>query len=101
EALQEAARRLSQAESLTTQAKEFESRVADALERAKALSETKEEAHDKVLEAQREMDTVNKQADGLAKSLRSLREVSDKTQKDVHKIELDLTHKEDRIEFLQ
>lgn len=101
EALQEAARRLSQAESLKVQAKEFESRVADAIERAKALSETKEEAHDKVLEAQREMDAVNKQADALAKSLRTLREQSDKTQKEVHKIEIELTHKEDRLEFLQ
>jgi chromosome segregation protein len=101
DALQEAARRLAQSEQLQVQSKDFEERIADAIERAKALSETKEEAHDKVLEAQREMDAVNKQADAIAKTLRTLREQSDKAQKEVHKIELDLTHKEDRIEFVQ
>lgn len=101
EALQEAERRAAQATAMAVQAKDYEERVADAIERAKALSETKEEAHGKVLEAQREMEAVNKAADAIAKELRGLRETLDRAQKEVHKIELDLTHKEDRIEFLQ
>jgi chromosome segregation protein len=101
EALREAAKRLELSESMTAQIKEFEGKVADCIERAKALSETKEEAHAKVLETQREHETVVKQADAVTKKLKELRGETDRHQKEVHKLEIDLTQKEDRIEYLQ
>lgn len=101
EALRETARRLEVAGQMETRTKDLESRIAEQLERSKALSETKEEAHDKVLEAQTEQHGVIEESDKLNTELKKLRVKSDAAQKEVHKLELDLTHKEDRINFFQ
>ncbi len=101
EALEEAARRDKMIETLQFKARDLEAGIADHLERAKALSETKEEAHDKVLEAQKEHNGLNEEAAGLARSLKDLRIESTKGQKEVHALELELTQREDRIAYHQ
>lgn len=101
EALQEAQRRAEAAEKLTQKQQELEGSIADTLERAKALSETREEAHEKVLEAQSEQHALVEESEKLAKSLKDLRAKSQTAQKEVHKLELELSHKEERIGFFQ
>jgi len=101
EALQEADRREKMIADFAIKARDLEAGIADHLERAKALSETKEEAHDKVLEAQKEQNALNEEASTLARSLKELRALTAKAQKDVHALELDLTHREDRVAFFQ
>ncbi|MCF6286568.1 MAG: AAA family ATPase, partial [Candidatus Hydrogenedentes bacterium] len=101
EALGEAARRDDMMKDLAIKARDLEAGIADQLERAKALSETKEEAHDKVLEAQKEQNGLNVEANTLARSLKELRTESAKAQKEVHSLELDLSHREDRVAFFQ
>ncbi len=101
EALRETARRLEIAAQMETRVKELETRIAEQVERSKALSETKEEAHDKVLEAQKEQQALIEELDGLMAELKTLRTKSDASQKEVHKLELELGHKEDRITFFQ
>ncbi len=101
DALEEAARREKMMEDLVIKAKDLEAGIADHLERAKALSETKEEAHDKVLEAQKEQNALNEEATTLARALKELRALTAKAQKEVHSLELELSHREDRVAFFQ
>lgn len=101
DALEEAGRREKMMADLLIKARDLEAGIADHLERAKALSETKEEAHDKVLDAQKEQNALNEEATGLARDLKELRAETATAQKEVHTLELDLTHREDRIAFHQ
>ncbi|MDP1587380.1 MAG: AAA family ATPase, partial [Prosthecobacter sp.] len=101
EALEEAARRDKMMAEMLVKAKDLEAGIADHLERAKALSETKEEAHNKVLESQKAQNALNEEASSVAKDLKELRAESARTQKEVHALELELTHREDRIAFHQ
>ncbi len=101
EALREAERRLEQAGQFKAQEEKFNEQIADELERAKALSETKEEAHLKVLEAQKALQQLNDELEKLGKSLKDLRAKTAAAQKEVHSLELDLSHKEDQVEFFQ
>ena len=101
EALQEAARRLELVEDLKTREKELEHGIADKLERAKALSETKGEAQEKVVEAQGRQQTILDESTALAKSLKELREKSSALMKEVHTLDKELTHNEDQVTFFQ
>jgi chromosome segregation protein len=101
QALEEAERRLKLADEMQAQEKTLEDSIADALERAKALSETRGEAHDKVLESQKELEALIEESNRVAESLKALRLQGATAQKEVHTLELDLTHKEDRVEFFQ
>ena len=101
QALLEVKRREEQIATLKGREKEHEERIADHIERAKALSETKEEAHGKVLESQQEQQKVIEESEHLNKSVKSLRESVQQHQKEVHSLELSLTQKEDRVEFFQ
>ncbi|MBI2424747.1 MAG: chromosome segregation protein SMC [Candidatus Hydrogenedentes bacterium] len=101
EAVKEAERRLKLIDDLKYKERDVESGIADALERVKALSETKEEAHAKVLESQQEQDKLNKSLQETQDRLKTLRTQTQEKQKEVHGLELDLTHKEERISFFQ
>ncbi|MBX3177392.1 MAG: chromosome segregation protein SMC [Candidatus Hydrogenedentes bacterium] len=101
EALEEAARRDKVMADLAVKVRDLEAGIADHLERAQALSETKEQAHDKVLEAQKEQNALNEESSALARDLKELRAETSRAQKEVHTLELELTHREDRIAFHQ
>lgn len=101
EAQREAEKRLGLVEQFKTQEKELESRVADQLERVKALSETKEEAHGKVLESQTEQHAVVEESDKVNKRLKEVRGKSASAQKEVHHLELELNTKESQVQYFQ
>lgn len=101
DASREAARRQEQIESLQNREKELEAQIADKLERAKALSESKDEAHQKVLEAQQQQQQVLEESEKLGKKLKEVRAKNATDQKEVHTLELELSHKEDQIAFFQ
>jgi chromosome segregation protein len=101
EAAREAARRLEIVEELKKKEAELEGHIADHVERAKALSETREEAHGKVLESQQEQDKVVKASDALNAELKKLRVKTTESQKEVHRLELGLSQREDRVVHFQ
>jgi len=101
EMLREAERRLEQAQQFKNRQREIEEQIAGQVERAKALSETREEAHAKVLESQTEQQGAIEGSDALNEKLKSLRKRSAESQREVHRIELDLSHREDRATFFQ
>ena len=99
EALRNAAQRIEAAEAMTVREKDFEAGIAGEVERAKALSETKDEAHGKVLEARQEQAVLLEAMDKDAAALKKIRVEAGEAQKEVHKLELELTHKEDKVEY--
>lgn len=101
EAHREAEKRLGTVEQLKQREAELESRIADNLERVKALSETKEEAHTKVLESQKEQHDVVEESDKINKRLKEVRGKSATAQKEVHHLELELNTKESQVQYFQ
>ncbi len=101
EAVREAARREEQVEALQRREKELEAQIADKLERAKALSKSKDEAHHKVLEAQQQQQQVLDEIEKLGRKLKEVRAKNAADQKEVHALELELSHKEDQVAFFQ
>ena len=75
--------------------------IKDHVERIKAMTETKEEARQKVVEADNKRQALLDESDELEKSLKVLREAVRETQTAVHKFEIDLRHDEDRLAFFQ
>ncbi|GMW00762.1 MAG: chromosome partition protein Smc [Candidatus Hydrogenedentota bacterium] len=78
---------------------ELSEEIALNIERSKALSETKEEASLKAVEAQNQLQTLLDEGERIDKSLRELRDKSRSAQADVHRLELQLRQDEDRVEF--
>jgi chromosome segregation protein len=101
EALQEAERRLHVIEEMKEREKTLEEQVAVNIERVKALSETQEEAQGKVVEAQNRQNKLNEDTEAVTRELKSLRERFTSAQKEVHSLELELSHKEDQVEYFQ
>jgi chromosome segregation protein len=101
EALKEAVRRSELQEQIAAKVLAHENSIAECLERAKALSESREEAHEKVLQSQQEQDKLNRETESVSGKLKSLRTKTQNAQNLVHKLEIELRHKEDRIEFFQ
>ena len=101
EALKEAEKRLAFVEQLKAQHADLEARVADNIERIKALSETKEEAHGKVLESQTEQHGVVEESDKINKRLKEIRTKAAAAQKEVHHLELELNTKESQVQYFQ
>lgn len=101
EAVREAARREEQAEALQRREKELEAQIAEKLERAKALSQSKDEAHHKVLQAQQQQQQVLDEIERLGRKLKEVRAKNADDQKEVHALELELSHKEDQAAFFQ
>ncbi|MBN2307947.1 MAG: chromosome segregation protein SMC [Candidatus Hydrogenedentes bacterium] len=101
EALAEAERReRAQAQLLEEQAG-LENKIALAVERSKALSESKEEARAKVVEADNQRKALLEESEAIDGQLRDLRNQARETQSAVHQLELDLRQSEDRIGFFQ
>lgn len=101
EALQEAARRLELIEELKVREKDLETSIEDKVERSKALSETKEEAQEKVVEAQNRQQGLLDESAAVAKTLKDLRERASTYMKEVHALDKELTHNEDQVAFFQ
>jgi chromosome segregation protein len=101
EALREAERRVELVDELKEREKDLQGGIAQHLERAKALSETKGEASSKVVEAQNKQTKVLEEAEAVGKELKSLRERTNAAMKEVHRLDKELTHNEDQVEFFQ
>ena len=101
EALKEAERRVTLVDELKEREKALQEGIAQHMERAKALSETKGEASSKVMEAQNKQQKVIEEAEAVGKELKSLRENTSTAMKEVHRLDKELTHNEDQVEFFQ
>jgi chromosome segregation protein len=101
DALAQAERRKELIGELEAQKKTLENDIALHIERSKALSETKEEATRKAVEAQNQLQALLDEGDAIDKDLKQHREEARSVQAEVHKLELDLRHDEDRVEFFQ
>ncbi|MCL4693656.1 MAG: chromosome segregation protein SMC, partial [Candidatus Hydrogenedentes bacterium] len=101
EALAQAERRKDLIAELEEQKKTLDNEIALLIERSKALSETKEEATRKAVEAQNQLQALLDEGDAIDKDLKQHREEARSVQSQVHKLELDLRHDEDRVEFFQ
>jgi chromosome segregation protein len=101
EALREAARRLELTAQFEAQQKALAEEVALQIERSKALSETKDEAHAKVVEAENQRNELLDETEALEKRLKELREQSRQAMAEVHELEKQLQHDEDTIHFFQ
>lgn len=100
ETLQNAARRLEQNEQFKENEAGLNNEIALQLERVKALSEGKEEARKKVVAAQEQMQTLLQEADAATKSTREIHEQVRASQADMHRLEIELRHNEDQLQFL-
>lgn len=101
EALEEAARRDEQIAQLDLHEKDIERQIAENLSQAKNLSKNRDSAHRKVVESQNQQQALLEKTEGLAQSLKELRAAAAAAQKDVHALELDLSHNEDQVRFFQ
>ena len=101
EAQHEAARRREQAQDLNARESELENETANNIERQKALSESRDEAHRKVLEAQQEQQALLEAAETISRAIKEARAKASEAQKEVHSLELELSHKEDQAAFFQ
>ncbi len=99
--LQEAKQRMQDYEQAGEKQKELQSQIDLQIEGSKAMSENKAEAKKKVVEAENKNATTSAEMEEVEKNLRQLREAGRKSQSDVHKLEIDLRHDEDQIEFFQ
>jgi chromosome segregation protein len=101
DALREAARRIELIAQLKAREEELKTHIAGNVERAKALSLSKDDAHQKVLESQQAQHSVVEESDKIGATLKTLRNKTAAAQKEVHSLELDLSHKEDQVAFFQ
>jgi len=100
EAQRSAARRIDQAGQFQENEKTLEEQIAAEIEKAKGLSDKREAAQKRVVEAQNEQETLLRENDGLIKLLRELHDKTRAAQSEVHRLEIELRHDEDQIEFL-
>lgn len=101
EARLEAGNRLETARRQEEERAALEESIALEIERSRALSESKEEAHAKVVEADNQRRTLLDESESVEKELRALRERTREAQSRAHQSELALRQSEDRIEFFQ
>ncbi|MDZ4859495.1 MAG: chromosome segregation protein SMC [Candidatus Hydrogenedentes bacterium] len=88
-------------EQLTAEQGGLEEQIAQFIERSKALSETREVANAKAVEAQNQLQSLLDESESLDKDLKEHRETARGAQSDVHRIEMGLRHNEDRVGFFQ
>ena len=79
----------------------LENEIKDYVERVKAMTESKEEARKKVVDADNQRQALLDESDALEKELKTLREAVREMQNAVHKFEIDLRHDEDQLTFFQ
>ncbi|HOD49090.1 MAG TPA: chromosome segregation protein SMC [Candidatus Hydrogenedentes bacterium] len=101
EALDEARRRRETIVSQQETRKRLEGDIRLHLERSSALSESKEQARKKVIDAENQRQTLLDESETLEKELRELRETARGAQSRVHETELALRQREDRVGFFQ
>jgi chromosome segregation protein len=97
----EAEKRLEMIAQFQARAKDFVREAEEHLERSKALSTERDEAHARVLESQSEQQTLIASSDKTARELKELHKKTGEAQNEVHRIELDLRHKEDLVAAFQ
>lgn len=88
-------------EQLEKERSAVEHEIAQQIERLKTLSESKEEAAAKTVEAQNQLQTLLDETEALDKELKAQREIARAAQAEVHRIEMGLRHDEDRVGFYQ
>jgi chromosome segregation protein len=98
-AIAEAEKRVALIEELRENERVLEDDTKDYAERGKALSESKEEARKKVVEAENERQGLLDASDAIEKELKGVRERTREAQSGLHKIELELRHDEDQLRF--
>ncbi|HDP34970.1 MAG TPA: chromosome segregation protein SMC, partial [Candidatus Hydrogenedentes bacterium] len=86
---------------MAARAAAFEKQVKDAIRQSHELSKTHGETHKTVLEANKEQQFIIESIEQLTKLLKESREKRDLAQKEVHKLELDCSQKESRIQNYQ
>ncbi|MCP4645676.1 MAG: chromosome segregation protein SMC [bacterium] len=101
EAQAEAERRERMLTQFREEQKAHEEKIALTVERTKALSESKEEARVKVVEAENDRQKLLEESEALDKELKVMRESARASQTSVHQLELDLRQKEERVGFFQ
>jgi chromosome segregation protein len=100
-ALEEAERRTALDGELISNMANVKEEIENQIERSKALSENKDEAREKVVEAENQQQEVTKDAEAVDTRLRGLRSQTRDAQNAVHNIELALRKDEERIGFFQ
>ena len=101
EALREMERRREQIAQQEAHRVSLEEEIRLTLERAGALSESKEEARVKVVEAEQQRQQLLDETDEIDKELRSHRDRVRELQGTVHQLELNLRSHEDKLGFFQ
>lgn len=101
EALDEARRRRESVTSQQEERKRLEGSIHLHIERSKALSESKEQARGKVIDAENQRQKLLDESETVEKELRDLREKARGAQARVHETELALRQREDRVGFFQ
>ncbi len=101
EAKAESARRGESVGQFESQEKTLAEEAALHVERTKALSENKEEARSKVIEAENQRQALLEESESIDKELRELREQNRVSQTSLHQTEIALRHNEDSVAFFQ
>jgi chromosome segregation protein len=97
----EAGRRAQAIDDFRAQCTLLEHDITSNLERSKALADSREEARSGVVESENHRQGLLDESDGIEKSLKTLREQAREAQSEVHRIEIDLRHDEDQLEFFR
>ena len=104
-ALEEAQQEIVKREALTEQLEKdregLDGEIKMNIERMRALSETKEEAGAKVVDAENEQKQITQQIEGIEKELKESRSLVRDAQTRVHELELELRTDEERVGFFQ
>lgn len=98
-AIVEAQRRMEAIKEFKENQKQLEHDTEAHIERSHALSETKEEARKTVIEAENQRQSLLDESDAVEKEVKKIRDHAGETQATVHKLEMDLRHNEDQLEF--
>lgn len=101
ESQQEIAKRVALTEQLEKDREGLDGEIKMNIERMSALSESKEEAGAKVVEAENEQKRIAQKLEGLEKELKETRTLVRDAQTRVHELELELRTDEERVGYFQ
>ena len=99
--LEQARKQMQLAEEMDKRALAFEAQIKDVVTLSAELSRNRDTLHEQVLETQREQQFLVESSDKLTHQLKDSRAKADAAQREVHKIELDCSKKEDQMQFFQ
>lgn len=89
------------ADEMENRARAFEKQIEEVLAHSADLSKSRDTVHEEVLKTQREQQFLAESSEKLTQQLKESRAKTDGAQRDVHKIELECSQKEDRMQFFQ